>query len=95
MGGIRVKRDIGEDADLVAMRLLDRTNGAAHEVIGIRRLGTILAAPVSLRIWEQCDTGYTQFDGFGSTHDNLVNGPARNARKCRNRIFNGLSFGHK
>ena len=93
MRRVRVERDVGQNADCVTMCLFDGANGAAHQIVGVKRLFTVLAAPLWLRVWEQCDAGNAKIDSFSGAHNDLVNGPARYAGQRQNRFFDRLSLG--
>ena len=93
MAGIGIERDIGEDADCIAMRGLDRTDRATHQIVGVERLRAIIAAPVGLGIGEQSDARNAKLDRFLRAHDDLVDRPARNAGQRSNRFLNGLTLG--
>ena len=79
MRRVGVERDIGQNADCIAMCLFDGADGAAHEIVGVERLFTVLAAPLGLCVGEQCDAGNAKIDSFSGAHNDLVDGPARYA----------------
>src|SRR3546814_12104327 len=78
-------RDVGEHADVVAKRLLDRGGRSAHEVIRIERLAAVRAAPVGLRIGKEREARDARGDRFLRAIDEEVDRPARYAGQARDR----------
>ena len=68
VAGIGIERDIAEDADL-RHRLLDRADGAADEIVGIERLGSVLVAQLRVGIGKQREAGDVELGGaLGRPH---------------------------
>src|SRR3546814_7982960 len=86
MTGIGIERDVGEHADVVAKRLLDRGGRSAHEVIRIERLAAVRAAPVGLRIGKEREARDARGDRFLRAIDEEVDRPARYAGQARDRL---------
>ncbi len=94
MGGIGVERYIGQDAD-VRHRILDRADGAAHEVVGVERFLPIIAAPVSLGVGEKGEAGDASVTRFAGAGDDAVHRPARHAGQRGDGLFHPLPFRHE
>src|SRR3546814_9270973 len=57
VAGIGVERDVGQDADIIAARILDRRHRAAHQIVGVERLRAVVAAPFGLGIGKEREAG--------------------------------------
>ena len=79
MRGIRVERYVGQHADLIAMRGLDGADGLAHQIVGVQRFGSVVAAFVAGRIRKQGNARNAQSNRFTSALDDPVYRPARYA----------------
>src|SRR3546814_19282321 len=79
MTGIGIERDVGEHADVVAKRLLDRGGRSAHEVIRIERLAAVRAAPVGLRLGKEREARDAGGDRFLRESGRV----SRRARVCQ------------
>ena len=95
VAGIRIERDIGQHADVIAAGVLDRADRAAHQVIGIERLAPVMAAAIGLRVGKQRQRrdarGHRQLRLLRNTIDR----PARHAGQRADRHLLIVPFGHE
>src|SRR3546814_866282 len=88
---IGIKRNIGKDAD-VRHSILDRLGRPAHEVVGVQRFPSILAALLGRRVGEEGEAGYARITRFPRARDDQVDGPARHARQAGHGFLNLFAF---
>ena len=93
VAGIGVERDIGEDADIASAGIADRLDRAAHQIVGIERLGPVVAAAIGLRVGKQRDAGDAQIDRLLRAFGDVVDRPARHARQAGNGFLDPGTIG--
>ena len=95
VAGIRIERDVGQDADIAAARILDRTHRTAHQVIGVERFLAAFAAQVALRVGEQRDARDAGRDRVLGALGNQIDRPAGHARQRADRVLDPRPLGHE
>ena len=95
MAGIGIERDVGQNADIIAQRVLHRLCGATHQVVGVQRFPAIIAALAGRGIGKQGNAGNAEIKSLAGALDDAVDRPARDARKRRDRFLDALPFGNE
>jgi len=85
--GIGIERDIGEDAHIIAARITNRADRAAHQIVRVERFLSIVAAPVGRCVGEQRHAGDSQVHCLPGAFGDSIHRPARDAGQGRNRLF--------
>ena len=91
VAGVGIERDVGQHADRIAERVLDRRGRAAHQIVGIERFGAVLAAPVGLRIGKEGETGDARVDRIARARNEQVDRPSRHAGQAGDRFFDTVA----
>ena len=79
VAGVGIKRDIGDKAEIWHF-VLDRTAGAANEIVGIERLAGLLIPQARLGKGKQRERRNAKLRRLGSRAYGLVDGEALDAR---------------
>ena len=94
VAGVRVERDVGQDADVRAAGL-DRGDGAAHQIAGVKRLGPIVAAVGGGGIREQGQARDAECGGFLRRRRQQVDRQALDTGHRRDRFSRVRPLGHE
>ena len=90
---VGIERHVGQDPDIRATGVAYRLDRAAHQIVGIERLGAVVAAQFGLGVGKQRETRDTQIDRFLRAPRDVVDRPARYARQARHRFFHARPVG--
>ena len=92
MRGIGIERDISQNTDF-GNRTFDRPDCLTHQIVGIKRLATVVGAQLARGVGKQRDTADPQITRFACPLDDAVHRPARYTGKTCNRFLDPLPAG--
>ena len=93
--GIGIECDIGQHAHRIPAGIPDRTDSAAHEIVGLERFGAIIAALVGRRVGKQRKARDPERHRFARTLRNQIHAPAGNAGQGTDRFLHIAAFSDK